>query len=216
MGNVNVPVEIKTNFPMDGVVNIAMNPDKKTTYSLNLRLPGWAKDQPVPGDLYRFEGTAKEKFTVTLNGKPVEFTQENGYVTISRKWSKGDVVQYSLPMEIRKVKSRNEVEANRDRIALQRGPLVYCVEGADNAGRAWNIVVPVNTEFQEVEYQVLNERVMAIQANVPVVTVSEDGSTVKTETKSITAIPYYTWANRGASEMQVWLPTKVKELKVNY
>jgi DUF1680 family protein len=119
-------------------------------------------------------------------------------------------------MEIRKVKSRNEVEANRDRIALQRGPLVYCVEGADNAGRAWNIVVPVNTEFQEVEYQVLNERVMAIQANVPVVTVSEDGSTVKTETKSITAIPYYTWANRGASEMQVWLPTKVKELKVNY
>jgi DUF1680 family protein len=216
MGKVNVPVEIKTNFPMDGVVNIAMNPEKKTTYSLNLRLPGWAKEQPVPGDLYRFEGTAKEKFTVTLNGKPVEYTKENGYITISRKWSKGDIVQYSLPMEIRKVKSRNEVEANRDRIALQRGPLVYCVEGADNAGRAWNIVVPANTDFQEVEYQVLNERVMAIQANVPVVTVSEDGSTVKTETKSITAIPYYTWANRGPNEMQVWLPTKVKELKVNY
>ena len=126
------------------------------------------------------------------------------------------MVQYTLPMEIRKVKSRNEVEANRDRIALQRGPLVYCVEGADNDGRAWNIVVPANTEFKEVEYRVLNEKVMAIQAYVPVVTVSEDGSTVKTEKKSITAIPYYTWANRGPNEMQVWLPTKAKELKVNY
>lgn len=216
MGKVNIPVEITTDFPMDGLVNIAINPEKKTTFSLNLRLPGWANEQPVPGDLYRFEGKSNEKFSVSLNGKPIEYTEKNGYITINRKWSKGDVIQYTLPMEIRKVKSREEVLANRDRIALQRGPLVYCVEGADNDGSAWNLLIPENAIFEAVPYQVLDEKVMAIQAKVPVVTVSEDGSSVRTETKTITAIPYYTWANRGANEMQVWVPTKVKELKVNY
>ena len=118
--------------------------------------------------------------------------------------------------EVQKLVSREEIAANMDRIAIQRGPLVYCVEGADNNGKAWNILVPKNTTFNVVEYQVLDEKVMAVQADMMVMSGSEDGTNLRSETKKITAIPYYTWANRGQNEMQVWLPTKIQEVKINY
>lgn len=214
MGTVDVPVEMTTNYPLDGVINLTLNPEQKAKYALKLRLPGWAKGEPVPGGLYRFEGKSKETFTLLLNGKPVSYTEENGYLTINREWDKGDQIQYSLPMEVQKLVSREEVAANMDRIAIQRGPLVYCVEGADNNGKAWNILVPKNTTFNVVEYQVLDEKVMAVQADMMVMTGSEDGMNLVSETKKVTAIPYYTWANRGQNEMQVWLPTKIQEVKI--
>jgi len=216
MGKVEVPVEMSTNYPLDGEISIAVNPQRRVDFALKIRLPGWAREEAVPGGLYRFEGKSNKTYAVMLNGRPVAHNLENGYITIDRKWSKGDVVTYKIPMEIRKIRAREEVEANQDRIALQRGPLVYCVEGADNGGNAWNIVVPENSQFETVPFKVLEEKVMAIQGEVNVLTVSEDGKSVDTQTQTITAIPYYTWANRGANEMQVWLPTKVKELKVNY
>ena len=216
IGKVEVPLEMTTNYPLDGIVNITMNPKRKVKYSLNLRVPGWAKNEPVPGDLYKFQEKSKESFKVLLNGESVPFKEVNGYVVIDRVWSKGDKIQYTLPMEVKKVVSKDEVEANKDRVAIQRGPLVYCVEGVDNDGKAWNILMPENATFEVVEYNVLNEKVMAIQADMPVLKVSEDGTKVISETKKVTAIPYYTWANRGQNEMQVWLPTKIKELKINY
>jgi DUF1680 family protein len=117
-------------------------------------------------------------------------------------------------MEVRKLVARQEVTANEDRIAIQRGPLVYCVEGADNNGKAWNILIPENATFTVFQHQVLDEKVMAVQAEMKVMTGSEDGATLQAETKKITAIPYYTWANRGQNEMQVWLPTKIQEVKI--
>lgn len=214
MGNVEVPVEMTTNYPLDGVINLTMNPDQKTRFALKMRLPGWAKDEPVPGGLYLFEGKSKETFTLLLNGKPAPYTEENGYLKIEREWEKGDKIQYSLPMEVRKLVSREEVSANSDRIAIQRGPLVYCVEGADNNGKVWNILIPENADFKVVEFKVLDEKVMAVQADMTVMTGSEDGTNLRSETKKITAIPYYTWANRGQNEMQVWLPTKIQEVKI--
>jgi hypothetical protein len=216
MGNVEVPVEMTTNYPLDGVINLTLNPDQKTRFVLKMRLPGWAKDEPVPGGLYLFDGKSKEVFTLLLNGKPVPYTEENGYLKIGREWEKGDKIQYSLPMEVRKLVSREEVKANADRIAIQRGPLVYCVEGADNNGKVWNILIPENADFKVIEFKVLDEKVMAVQADMTVMSGSEDGKNLRSETKKITAIPYYTWANRGQNEMQVWLPTKIQEVKINY
>ena len=117
-------------------------------------------------------------------------------------------------MEVRKLVARQEVTANEDRIAIQRGPLVYCVEGADNNGKAWNLLISENATFSVFQHQVLDEKVMAVQAEMKVMKGSEDGSTLQAETKKITAIPYYTWANRGQNEMQVWLPTKIQEVKI--
>ena len=101
-------------------------------------------------------------------------------------------------------------------MAIQYGPLVYCVEGADNNGKAWNIVLPANTPFEIIDYKVQDETVIAITATVPVVSVAADGLSLNTTTKKIIAIPYYTWANRGKNEMQVWLPTTIKDIKLNY
>ena len=216
IGNVDVPIEMTTNYPLDGVINITMNPSKKVKYSLNLRLPGWAKENPVPGDLYTFKDQSTEKFNILLNGKAVNYEEKNGYIIIDRDWKKGDKIQYTLPMEVKRVVSREEVVANKDRIALQRGPLVYCVEGIDNDGRAWNILMPDNANFEVVDFKVLEEKVMAIKTDMSVFKISEDRSKVITEKKKIIAVPYYTWANRGQNEMQVWLPTKIKELKINY
>lgn len=216
IGKIEVPIEMTTNYPLDGMVKITMNPAKKVKFALNLRLPSWAKEDPMPGDLYRFDGESKESFKISLNGKSVPYKEVNGYVVIDREWKKGDKLQYTLPMEVKKVISRDELVANKDRVAIQRGPLVYCVEGVDNDGKAWNILMPDNTDFEVVEFNVMDEKVMAIKADMSVLKVSEDGSKILMEKKKITAVPYYTWANRGQNEMQVWLPTKIKDLKINY
>ncbi|WP_461080772.1 glycoside hydrolase family 127 protein [Spirosoma flavus] len=213
-GKTDVPLQLDTNYPWDGNVTITVNPAKKVAYALHVRIPGWADNMPVPGKLYQFTDSKNAKIEVLLNGKPVTYRVEKGYAVLDRTWQKGDVVDVKLPMEVRQVAARKEVKADQDRIALQRGPLVYCVEGVDNAGRAWNILVPANATYATKSHQVLDEPVTAIQANVSVVEAAPDGLSVQTKPQTITAIPYYTWANRGKSSMQVWLPSRIKEVKI--
>jgi len=119
-------------------------------------------------------------------------------------------------MPVEKITSRDDLKQDRDRIALQRGPLVYCVEGADNNGKAWNMIFPGNTIIETKNYKILDEPVIALEATVPVITTGADAASLKTENKKITAIPYYTWCNRGSNQMQVWLPVKINDIKLNY
>jgi uncharacterized protein len=119
-------------------------------------------------------------------------------------------------METEKIAANETVIADSGRIALQRGPLVYCVEGADNNGHALNILLPDNATFTpSFEKDILNG-VMVIKTEALVITVSNDGLSVTTTNKTITAIPYFSWCNRGANDMQVWLPTKIKNIRLNY
>jgi DUF1680 family protein len=99
---------------------------------------------------------------------------------------------------------------------MQRGPIVYCVEGADNKEGVWNLIFPENTLLKPIEYKVLNENVIALQGELPSAIPNEKGNGVTIVNRKVTAIPYYCWANRGANAMQVWLPTKIKEVKINY
>lgn len=211
----NVSVDMQTNYPWDGNIAININPVKKTTFSLHIRIPGWASGETVPGNLYAFEDSDKNIPSLMINNKPVSYTNENGYAVINRTWKKGDKVLWQLPMDVRKVVSKNELKFDNNRIALQRGPLVYCVEGADNNGKAWNIIMPDNAILTTNKENILSEPVITIQAQVPVVDISADGLTINTSIKTITAIPYYTWCNRGSNQMQVWLPTKIKDVKLN-
>ena len=126
------------------------------------------------------------------------------------------MVDIDFPMEVRMIAAKDSLKQDNNRIAIQRGPLVYCIEGADNDNKAWNIIVPENTSFKAIPYKILTENVIALQAELPVLSVNENGTEVKTEKKKITAIPYYTWANRGKNEMQLWLPTKISNIKINY
>ncbi|HUI55517.1 MAG TPA: beta-L-arabinofuranosidase domain-containing protein [Bryobacteraceae bacterium] len=188
MGANRVRVRQETRYPWDGDVKIHVDPGAARTFTVYVRIPGWTGDQVMAGDLYRFFDNNRAPVIVRINGRAVNPTMANGYAKIRREWADGDVVEVSMPMPVRRVLANPQVKDDVDRVALERGPLVYCAEWPDNNGHALNIVAPDNaplrTEFRK---DLLN--------GVTVITGS-----------NLVAIPYYAWANRGMGEMAVWLP----------
>lgn len=209
-----VELQQQTAYPWDGKVQIRIHPERKLKWALHLRIPGWARNQPSPGDTYRYLNNAAVGFTILVNGKTAPYTLDKGYAVIEREWNQNDVVTLELPMDVKRVVASDSVTANRNRIALQRGPLVYCFEGADNNGQALNILLPDNAVFTTAFEPNLLNGVTTIASNLPVVTVSADGLQVTTQRQRIIAVPYYTWANRGAGQMQVWVPRKAGAVQV--
>jgi len=216
VANTDVVVKMETNYPWDGKVKINIDPNEKKDFSVHIRIPDWQKGGVVPGDLYKNAAVSQSVLAFTVNGKALPYREENGYAVIERKWQKGDALHFEYKMPITKIAAKSEVKSDIDRTALQRGPLVYCVERADNKEGVWNVTLPSNTNFTTTDYKVLDEPVIALQTELPSVMANENGDGVKIEKRKIVAIPYYCWANRGANDMQVWLPTKIKEVKINY
>lgn len=212
----DVTFQLKTDYPWKGDVSLTMTPVKKTRYALHLRIPGWVRGVASPGSLYQFTDVDVQPFTITVNGRPAGYTLEKGYAVIDRDWKKGDKVELNLPMDIKRVSAMPQVRADQGRVALQRGPLIYCVEGVDNDSLAWNILLPDAAVFSTEHKTILSEEVVALQGKLPVVVASADGYTIRTEQRMVTAIPYYTWCNRGNDAMQVWLPRKIIDIKINY
>ena len=190
-GTTEVPIAMEGNYPWEGDIKLTVQPKSKINFAMYVRIPGWAQGQAAPGDLYKFENNVSTPFTLTLNGKSVPYTMEKGYAVVQREWKKGDQLALKLPMEIKRVVSRPELKQDEDRVALQRGPLVYCVEGADNNGKAWDLVLPDNALFTTAFQKELLEGVTTIQFQAPAVKVGQDGLSVSTEVKTVTAIPYY-------------------------
>ena len=205
---------METNYPWDGKVTLTCSPARKTRYGLHIRIPGWSQNTAVPGNLYSFLASQQSNIQVRLNGKPVNYATEKGYLVIDREWNKGDVIEFTMPMEVKRVVSRPEIKFNKDRVAIQRGPIVYCIEGADNNGKAWNLLIPDSSTFSASTQNVISEQVIALKADVPVLEVSTDGMNVSVTNRPVTAIPYYVWCNRGSNQMQVWLPRKISEIKL--
>ena len=195
----------QTRYPWDGVVKMTMKPATARRFAVNVRIPGWARNEPVPSDLYRFADAVKETATIKVNGSAVSLTIQKGYVTIDRTWKAGDVVELNLPMPVRRVLAHANVEADRDRVALQRGPVVYAAEWPDNPeGKVRNLVMPdTNPLTSEFRSDLLNG-VQIVKGRAFGLKLDEKGTVVKTE-QPFTAIPYATWANRGRGEMAVWL-----------
>jgi len=209
-------IEQQTNYPWDGAVKILVSPSYARKASLHIRIPGWAIGEAVPGGLYRFADNKVVKFALSVNGKATQFRMDKGYAVIERLWKKGDEVQLNLPMEVREVVANDSVQADAGRAALQRGPLVYCIEGADNNSKAWNVLLPDHTSFQtDFERNILNG-VIVITAELPVLMVGPDKQSINTQTRIVKAIPYYSWCNRGPDDMQVWIPRNISDVKINF
>lgn len=181
----------QTDYPWSGEVKVEVSPENEATFSLLVRIPGWARNQPVPSDLYRYADRLDVPAPLKINGTPVEYTTEAGYAVLTRSWKKGDVVELDLPMEVRKVKSNEAVGTNKGLVALERGPVVYCVEGADNP-EVDRVAVSPLTAFNNFFKTDLLGGVEVIEATDP-------------PNGKFTAIPYYVWDNRGANPMKVWL-----------
>jgi DUF1680 family protein len=134
---------------------------------------------------------------------------KKGFARINRTWRKGDVIELDLPMSIRRVVCNNKVEANRGRIAFERGPIVYCAEGADNGGQVFNIVLSDDMSLEAEYRKDMLGGMTVIRGEARSLYPSKDGRAMKTKKQDFVAIPYYAWSHRGVSEMAVWLPRRV-------
>jgi hypothetical protein len=204
-GGRKVRLTQQTRYPWDGAVKLTVAPDKTGTFDINLRIPGWAREEPVPGDLYKFLGTAPAA-TIKVNGAAVPLTIDKGYVRLARAWKTGDVVELSLPMPVRRVVAHEKVADDAGRVALQRGPIVYAAEWPDNAnGRVRNLVLPDANQMASQYRPALLNGVEVIKGRAVALAYDAKGGVVKAD-QPFVAIPYATWANRGPGEMIVWLP----------
>ncbi|MGC4099722.1 glycoside hydrolase family 127 protein [Ferruginibacter sp.] len=211
----NKPVQVvqQNNYPWEGNLKFTINSAKANAFNLLLRIPGWAQNSAIPSDLYKFNNNSDAKPTIKVNGQNVEYTIQNGYAVIKGNWKKNDVIELNLPMEVRKVVANEKIGNDIGKVALQRGPLMYCAEWADNNGKTSNIIIPASTDFTtEFKPAVLNG-IMTLKAEVPAVVINGNES-IATQKQRFTAIPYYSWANRGKGEMTVWFPTQVKDIEL--
>lgn len=203
-----VQITQTTNYPWNGTVDFTLNPAKRKNFEMAIRIPGWAQNQPLPSDLYSFTKKDDTLFTLMVNGKPAEYQLENGYAVIKREWKKGDVIQLTLPMPIRQVAANKKVVADQDKIALQRGPIVYCAEWPEHSeGRVLNLVVNPETAFTASYRPDFLDGVTVIKAEVEQSKRTIDHQ-INVSKATFEAIPYYAWANRGPGEMAVWFGTK--------
>lgn len=214
VGNNRVGVRMQTDYPWSGEIKLTLTPERRGRFALRLRVPGWARNVAVPGDLYQFTEGSDGEVTLRVNGQRAAHREEKGYWVVDRWWSKGDQVDFSLPMPVRTLAARTELRADRSHIALQRGPIVYCAEALDNEGNAWNLVAEGNERITEQADRIQNEPIIALRRKVTVVKPSMDGLSTNAHPGMLKAIPYYTWANRDCYEMQLWLPTRITTLKV--
>lgn len=206
-------LEQQTRYPWDGKVRIVVQPQPAATVALKLRVPGWVQGRPVPSDLYRYASQPTEPIKLTVNGQPAELNLQDGYATLRRQWQPGDVVELDLPMPVHRVLAHENVVDDRGRAAIERGPIVYCVEGADHDGRVLNLVLPDDAQLTPEHRADLLGGVTVLRGQALAASRSEDG-TVQTKPAPVTMIPYYAWCHRGANEMAVWLPQTVERAQL--
>jgi uncharacterized protein len=207
VGNKKVSLKQETNYPWEGQVKLTMQLPQKQSFKLMVRIPGFAVNLVVPTDLYTFSDNRKPSpVTIKVNGKKVEYQMQNGYAVIEKNWNNSDVINFELPMEVRRVAANAKVEADRGMEAYQRGPLVYCFEGVDNNGNALNCSV---TDKSNVKYTFKPELLKGLgilQFEGQQVWKDEKTQAETLKAAKLIAIPYYAWAHRGDCNMTVWIP----------
>ncbi len=192
MNGVSLGLVQETNYPWDGGVSIKVSPEKASEFTVMLRIPGWARNEVLPGDLYHYKDSNKPSYKVSVNGEPLEVSPVDGYIVLTRKWQQGDQVELSINMTVRSVKANDKVAEDRGKASLEYGPIVYAFEEGDNGDKLDRISISENDSFI-VEYNA------DLLGGINV---------LKTDNgvESFVGIPYFAWSNRGIGKMKVWLP----------
>ena len=187
------------NYTWEGKVKLTLktgiaNPRLDTVF---LRIPGWARNEPVPGDLYRFADNVADAPTLAVNGERAAWRDllTNGFARLTRDWRSGDVIELDLPMPVRRLIAHPKVADCAGKVAFERGPILYCFEGADHDGRVLDLALPADAAFQP-----------RLRADILAGTTVLEGELARGKERiRATAVPYSLWSNRGAGEMAVWL-----------
>lgn len=207
-----VHIQQENNYPWDGQLNFIISPSKPAVYSIMLKIPGWATNKPAPGNLYTFVNANSADIEILVNDeKVINPDTSNGYFVLKRKWKKGDNINLFIPMDVNRIKSNEKVTVSTGKYAFQRGPLVYCFEDIDNSGTINNTLVPDSSHITSTFNEGLLNGVVTIQTDGYKVFEEESGRRMLSDRPiKLTAIPYYTWANREATPMKVWMPYDIR------
>ena len=209
VGGKKVILHQETRYPWDGHVTLTVDKNAAGTFAMKIRIPGWVRNQVVPSDLYTYSDGKRPGYSVKVNGEAVTSALEQGYFTIERKWKKGDRIELQLDMEVRTVKANGKVEADRGRVAVERGPIVYCAEWPDNDFNVLSLLMNQHPQFEVVEKPDLLYGLNQIKTSVQTLEYDEQGRLLAKD-RQLTLIPYYAWAHRGPGNMAVWLPSEVR------
>ena len=199
-----VELEQTTNYPWNGDITIGVKKNSAGKFNLKVRIPGWVRNQVVPSDLYTYSDNVRLGYSVKVNGEEVKSELKDGYFCIDRKWKKGDKVEVHFDMEPRTVRANDKVAADKGRVAVERGPVVYCAEWPDNNFDVLSAYMNQNPKF-EVEFQKdMLYGINTLKTDAQVLEYGKDGRLTTKDVK-MTMIPYYAWAHRGRGNMSVWI-----------
>lgn len=209
INKVKVQVRQETRYPWAGDVDLAIDPASPVEFGLRVRIPGWAQGKPVPSDLYHYKSADAAPVKLMVNDKEAPVVLDKGYAVVRRVWKKGDKVQLHLPMAVRRVVAHEKVLDNVGRVALERGPIVYCVEGVDNGPDLDSLVVKPGAALTAEFRPDLLGGVTVLRGRIEQLV--EGG---QTEPCELLAVPYSTWANRDIGPMAVWLADGIEAATV--
>lgn len=207
VGDTEVELVQKTQYPWNGDVEIDVTPNKNDKFTLLVRIPGWAKNKPVPSDLYAYVDGSNPQVKVLVNGSETKKHTRAGYWVIEREWKKGDKVTLTMDMPVRRVEANPQVRYDKGLLAMERGPILYALESIDQKrDYIFDIVIPRDSKIESHFEKNLLNGVVVLEGNAFVV--EKDSASGKVIEKPLTfkAIPYSTWNNRGIGQMVVWTP----------
>lgn len=211
IGGDEIRVTQISDYPWNGKVGISIDSECAESFSLRLRIPSWvSQNNPLGTNLYAYADNKVGSFEIMLNGHSVAYSFENGYAVISRRWQVGDTITIEFDMPIRKVSANDNVKNLRNKIAIERGPIVYCAEAIDNGGSVSDIFFDEQSNLTSCYGESLFDGTWIITGNAKRAFFEDDTRYCKTA--KLTLIPYYLWNNRGANCMEVWLSQSLESV----
>lgn len=200
-------------YPFDGKVLLTIIPEKKKKFTLKLRIPTWAQEKFVPGELYSYVRNIPANWTIKVNGRPVKATLNKGFASVERRWKVGDKVELNIPMPVRFNTCIDKVKANLGRVAVTCGPLVYCAEEVDNDRPVQRFFIKDVPEISSVKQEPIEEGVLNGVVRIEFsagINIDED-----IQESNVKLVPYYAWNNRGEKSMIVWFPRNADMVHVS-
>ena len=199
----------ETEYPFDGKIRLTVSLNESAEFGIRLRIPTWMDDQFLPGDLYSYYNKCESNWDISLNGEELYADLDKGFAVVHRHWNDGDVIELNLPMPIRYTKCNPQVVDNRNRLAITRGPLVYCAEEIDNSGEVQRYFITPSVDKADTDYHKIQELPLKGMIGLSVAANKISDKSVYEETMNL--IPYFAWTNRGNATMNVWFPcTKIQ------
>ncbi len=207
----SVSLKQTTNYPWDGDVQVEVTKASGKAFNMMIRIPGWVRNEVLPSDLYSYADNKKTNYSVKINGEAIQSSLAKGYLSIDRKWKKGDRIEIHFDMQPRMVKAHEKVEADKGRVSFERGPVVYCAEWPDNYAEISSILLPEKPEIEVVDKPDMLNGIKELKTQAQSLSINEKGW-LETRNVTLTLIPYYAWSHRGDGQMAVWLPQEVGEV----